>query len=216
MKFAAVLALPALVANAASIGLTQQTANVSKDVEQAHRHFQLTLSVQFDDIKVTVPVASLQPIGTYKGLNWDGFNVIDVSLAPVGVAPQTKPNVAVQYILTTGLSNTATLKPASSKTAYFSLQSFYFGCVASSQETAAGVPISCSLTLTGKRKGKTVVTQDVSFSPNGLLGLTSTMKKQTFAGAWTNVDEVDFKQTQLLAAATSVLYDNVQFTTFTL
>jgi hypothetical protein len=41
------------------------------------------------------------------------------------------------------------------------------------------------------------------------------MKKQVFAGAWTNVDEVDFQQTGLLSAATSVLYDNVQYTTFT-
>jgi len=172
------------------------------------------ISAQFDDIKVTVPVASLQPIGTYKGLNWDGFNVIDVSLAPTGVAAQSKPNVAVQYILSTGLDNTATLKPASSKTTYFSLQSFYFGCVASSQETVAGVPLACSLTLTGKRNGKTVVTQDISFTPAGLL--TSPMKKQTFAGLWTNVDEVDFQLDGLLAAATSVLYDNVQFTTFTI
>jgi hypothetical protein len=156
----------------------------------------------------------LQPIGTYKGLNWDGFNVINVALAPVGVAAQTKPNVAVQYLLSTGLDNTATLKPASSKTTYFSLQSFYFGCVASSQETVAGVPLACSLTLTGKRKGKTVVTQVISFTPANLL--TSPMKKQTFAGAWTNVDEVDFKLNGLVAAAAvGVLYDNVQFTTFT-
>jgi len=75
------------------------------------------------------------------------------------------------------------------------------------------VPLSCSLTLTGKRKGKTVVKQDISFNPAGLL--TSPMKKQTFAGAWTNVDEVDFQLGGLLGAATSVLYDNVQFTTFT-
>jgi len=77
----------------------------------------------------------------------------------------------------------------------------------------AGVPLSCSLTLTGKRKGKTVVTQDISFTPKGVL--TSPMQQQTFAGAWTNVDEVDFKLDGLLAAATSVLYDNFKFTTFT-
>jgi hypothetical protein len=159
-------------------------------------------------------VASLQPIGTYRGLNWDGFNVIDVSLAPTGVAPHSEPNVAVQYILSTGLDSTATLKPASDKTTYFSLQSFFFGCVASSQETVAGVPIACTLKLTGKRKGKVVVSQDISFQPTGLL--TSDMKKQVFAGAWTNVDEVDFQQTGLLSAATSVLYDNVQYTTFTI
>lgn len=170
-------------------------------------------SLQFDDITVVVPVASLQPIGTYKGLSWDGFNVINVGSAPTGVFAQSKPNVAVQYLVSSGLDNTATLKPASSKTSYFSLQSFYFGCVASTQETVVGVPIACSLTLTGKRKGKTVVTQDISFSPSGLLS--SNMKKQTFAGAWTNVDEVDFQQTGALTAAIGVLYDNVQFTTFT-
>jgi hypothetical protein len=161
-----------------------------------------------------VPVASLQPIGDYKGLSWDGFNVIDVSLASTGVAPHTEPNVAVQYILSEGVDETATLKPASDKTTYFSLQSFYFGCVASSQETVAGVPIACTLKLTGKRKGKVVVTQNISFQPTGLL--TSDMKKQVFAGAWTNVDEIDFEQTGVLAAATSVLYDNVEYITFTL
>lgn len=139
--------------------------------------------------------------------------MINVANAPVGVAAESSPNVAVQYILSSGLDSTAVLKPASSKTSYFSLQSIYFGCVASSQETLAGVPLACSLTLTGKRKGKIVVTQDISFSPSGLL--TSEMKKQTFAGAWQNVDEVSFAQKGLLAAATSVLYDNVQFTTFT-
>lgn len=86
--------------------------------------------------------------------------------------------------------------------------------MASSQETAAGVPLSCSLTLTGKKNGKTSVTQDISFTPAGLL--TSNMKKVTFAGKWSNVDEVDFQQTGALSAATSVLYDNFEYTTFTL
>jgi hypothetical protein len=130
------------------------------------------------------------------------------------VKAHTNPNVAVQYVLSEGLDSTATLSPASDKTTYFSLQGFYFGCVAGTQETVAGLPVACTLTLTGKRKGKVVVTQDISFSPTGLL--VSDMKKQVFAGAWTNVDEVDFKQTGLLSAATTgVLYDNVQYTTFT-
>lgn len=172
---------------------------------------------QFDDITVVDAPLSLQPIGTYQDLVWDRFNVINIGNALTGVAAQSKPNVAVQYIISgSSVSNTATLKPASSKTAYFSLQSFYFGCVPSSQETAAGAAIPCTLTLTGKRKGKVVVTQDISFTPAGLTGLlVSPMKKQEFAGAWTNVDEVDFQQTGLLGAATSVLYDNVKYTTFT-
>ena len=143
--------------------------------------------------------------------------MINVGNALTGVAAQSKPNVAVQYILGgNSLGNTATLKPASSKTKYFSLQSFYFVCVPSSQETAAGAAIPCTLTLTGKRNGKVVVTQDISFAPSGLTGLlVSPMKRQEFAGAWSNVDEVDFEQTGLLGAATSVLYDNFKYTTFT-
>ncbi|KAK5126280.1 hypothetical protein LTR85_010516 [Meristemomyces frigidus] len=190
---ATALALP-IFAHAASTGFKQQQAT-------------------FDDITVTVPVASLQPIGTYKSLVWNNFNVIDVSLAPTGVAPETEPNVAVQYLLTTGLSNTASLTPASSSgVSYFALESFYFGCVASSQETVAGLPIACSLTLTGKRGGETVATQEVSFSPSGLL--TSEMDKVEFAGSWQAVDEVTFEQTEALAVAISVLYDNVKYATF--
>ena len=77
-------------------------------------------------------------------------------------------------------------------------------------------PYILAMANAGKRNGKVVVTQDISFAPTGIAGLlVSPMKKQEFAGAWTNVDEVDFAQTGLLAAATSVLYDNVKYTTFT-
>jgi hypothetical protein len=213
----AAIAIPALLANAASVGLARQTANVSfSNRPYQSTYTSLTVPSQFDDIYVADAPLSLQPIGTYQDLVWDRFNVINVGNALTGVAPQSKPNVAVQYILSGGLGNTATLKPASSKTKYFSLQSFYFGCVPSSQETAAGAAIPCTLTLTGKRNGKVVVTQDISFAPSGLTGLlVSPMKRQEFAGAWSNVDEVDFEQTGLLSAATSVLYDNVKYTTFT-
>jgi len=96
-------------------------------------------------------------------------------------------------------------------TAYFALSSFYFGCVASSQETIAGVPIACSITVTGIRNGATVATENFSFTPVGLL---SKMEKVTFsAGAWKAVDEVQFTQTTLLSTAISVLYDNLQYTT---
>lgn len=75
------------------------------------------------------------------------------------------------------------------------------------------MPLACSLTLTGKRDGEAVVTQDISFSSDDLL--TSKMKKVIFAGTWNNVDEIDFEQKGLLSAATSVLYDNFEYTTFT-
>jgi hypothetical protein len=214
----AAIAIPALLANAASVGLARQTANVSSSIHSCLSINQsLTGPSQFDSIVVADAPLAFQPIGTYQDLVWDGFNVINIGNALIGVAAQSKPNVGLQHLQSAGFDSTATLKPASSKTKYFSLQSFYFGCVPSSQETVAGAAIPCTLTLTGRRNGEVVVTQDISFAPEGLTGLlVSPMKKQEFAGAWSNVDEVDFKQTGLLGTvATSVLYDNVKYTTFT-
>lgn len=52
------------------------------------------------------------------GLDFDGFNVINVGNAATGVKPQSGDQVGVQYILTTGVDNTATLKTAGN-TKYF-------------------------------------------------------------------------------------------------
>lgn len=84
----------------------------------------------------------------------------------------------------------------------------------SSQETLAGVPTSCALTLTGKRNGRTVVTQDVNFSGGLANGVTKNMKRVLFDGRFQAVDEVSFELTGNLAAATSVLYDNVRYVTY--
>ncbi|GAB7366696.1 hypothetical protein MBLNU230_g0654t1 [Neophaeotheca triangularis] len=191
---AAAIAVPALLATCnAQLGLQVRNAN-------------------FDDIEVNNPRISTQPIGTYKGLNWDGFNVIDVSGAPTGVAAQSDPNVAVQYILSTGPALTARLQPASDRVNYFALQSFYFGCVASSQETVVGVPVACQVRLTGRRNGRVVVEQDINYNPRSLQ---NKMKFIEFADRFANVDEIDFQQRGLLAPGTSVLYDNVRYNTFT-
>ncbi|KAI7157283.1 hypothetical protein KC343_g9675 [Hortaea werneckii] len=177
-------------------------------------------NANFDDLNAGTGVTSLTPVpDPYMGLEFDGFNVINVGNAATGVKPQSGDQVGVQYILTTGVDNTATLKTAGN-TKYFALQEFYFGCVLSSQETLAGVPTSCALTLTGKRNGKTVATQDVNFG-SGLVNsltsgdlLTKDMKRVRFDGRFQAVDEVSFELTSTLAAATSVLYDNVRYVTY--
>nr|POF26057.1 hypothetical protein CFP56_22205 [Quercus suber] len=178
--------------------------------ERLHRHrkclpkphhdtFPSDSQSQFDDIKVNDPFLSLQPIGTYKTLNWTGFDVIDVSLAPTGVKPITEPNVAVQYILS-DFGGPAVLEHGRF-VSIFILKRFSFGCVASSEETVVGLPLACTLTVTGKRKGKVVYTKDLSFEPTGLL--VSDMVEVTLPIK--TVDEVFFEQTGLLAVATSVL-----------
>lgn len=138
--------------------------------------------------------------------------MINIGNGVTGVKPQSSPNVGLQYVESTLLSGQAILE-TTGNTQYFALNSFYFGCVLSSQETLAGLPTSCSLTLTGKRNGKTVATQNIAFTPDN--AVLSSLHKQTFAGKWQAVDEVVFEQTGTLSAAISVLYDNVQYTTFT-
>ncbi|KAI7210667.1 hypothetical protein KC333_g8120 [Hortaea werneckii] len=171
-------------------------------------------NANFDDLNAGTGVTSLTPVpDPYMGLDFDGFNVINVGNAATGVKPQSGKQVGVQYILTTGSDNTANLK-TTGDTKYFVFQEFYFGCVLSSQETLAGVPTSCALTLTGKRNGKTVVTQDVNFSSGLANGLTKNMKRVLFDGRFQAVDEVSFELTSNLAAATSVLYDNVRYVTY--
>ncbi|RMZ02198.1 hypothetical protein D0862_06097 [Hortaea werneckii] len=191
-------------------------------------------NANFDDLNAGTGVTSLTPVpDPYMGLDFDGFNVINVGNAVTGVKPQSGKQVGVQYILTTGKDNTANLK-TTGDTKYFVcndpshpaswasitdidrqvFQEFYFGCVLSSQETLAGVPTSCALTLTGKRNGRTVVTQDVNFSGGLANGVTKNMKRVLFDGRFTAVDEVSFELTSNLAAATSVLYDNVRYVTY--
>ncbi|GAB1740429.1 hypothetical protein NU219Hw_g5534t1 [Hortaea werneckii] len=171
-------------------------------------------NANFDDLNAGTGVTSPTPVpDPYMGLDFDGFNVINVGNAVTGVKPQSGKQVGVQYILTTGKDNTANLK-TTGDTKYFVFQEFYFGCVLSSQETLAGVPTSCALTLTGKRNGRTVVTQDVNFNGGLANGVTKNMKRVLFDGRFTAVDEVSFELTSNLAAATSVLYDNVRYVTY--
>ena len=63
---------------------------------------------------------------------------------------------------------------------HFDFQSFYFGCVLSSQETATGVPQSCTVTVTGfDKNGKQVAKQSFPFVANAL---SQQMIKATLVG----------------------------------
>ncbi|KAI7231832.1 hypothetical protein KC330_g6223 [Hortaea werneckii] len=194
--------------------IQQRNANVRQWTLPLTPRWCGTNDQQFDDLNAGTGVTSLTPVPEpYMGLDFDGFNVINVGNAVTGVKPQSGKQVGVQYILTTGSDNTANLK-TTGDTKYFVFQEFYFGCVLSSQETLAGVPTSCALTLTGKRNGRTVVTQDVNFSGGLANGVTKNMKRVLFDGRFQAVDEVSFELTSNLAAATSVLYDNVRYVTY--
>lgn len=159
---------------------------------------------------MTVPVASLQPIGAYDGLEWANFDVVNIGNGVTGVKPESSPNVALLYIASGGVSPTATLEPTGN-TNYFALSSFYFGCVLSTEETLASAPTSCTISVTGMRNGKTVATESFSYTPDN--AVLADLEKVTFNGQWAVVDHVVFQSTGTLAAAQSVIFDNFVYTT---
>jgi len=94
-------------------------------------------------------------------------------------------------------------------TDYFDLQSFYFGCVLATQETEAGVPVSCDVTVTGYKNQEQVASQTVSFAP-GLLALSADMTEAQLRG-FSDVDDVEFEVTGLNQVAAALLIDNVKY-----
>jgi hypothetical protein len=102
-----------------------------------------------------------------------------------------------------------------STTSKFNFKSFYFGCVVSTQETLASLPLFCSIKITGYRNGKQVASQKADFR-KPLLQLTANMAKVELNDGFCDVDRVTFDTTgglipQVLLA---VLMDNFEYTTF--
>lgn len=101
-----------------------------------------------------------------------------------------------------------------STTSHFDFRSFYFGCVVSTQETLASLPLSCSVQIKGWRNGKQVASQTADFR-KPLLQLTANMAKVELNGDFCNVDRVTFDTQGLIPQVLlAVLMDNFEYTTF--
>lgn len=125
---------------------------------------------------------------------------------------ESKPNVALLYVASGGLTETATLE-TTGNTLYFALESFYFGCVLSTEESLASAPTSCTITVTGSRSGKTVAGPETfTFTPDN--AVLADLEKVSFNGGWEAVDQVTITNTGLLATAQGVIFDNVNYITY--
>lgn len=101
-----------------------------------------------------------------------------------------------------------------STTSYFDFKSFYFGCVVSTQETLASLPLSCSIDIKGYRNGKQVASQNARFQ-KPLLQLTADMTKVELNNDFCNVDRVTFDTNGLIESVLlAALMDNFEYTTF--
>lgn len=101
-----------------------------------------------------------------------------------------------------------------SNTSNFNFKSFYYGCVVSTQETLASVPLSCSVKINGYRNGKQVASQQADFQ-KPLLQLTADMTKVELNNDFCDVDRVTFDTDGLLSEVLlAVLMDNFEYTTY--
>jgi hypothetical protein len=81
-----------------------------------------------------------------------------------------------------------------------------------SQETETGVPLSCTIQITGSKAGTEVASQTATFTANGL---TPPMTKVTLNSAFKNVDSVVFKTQGLLSSTlAAVLMDNLEYNVY--
>lgn len=111
-------------------------------------------NANYDDL-TGLPGSNLNPIPEpYKGLDYQGFSYANVLLPGLqpGVKPQSGSRYAVSNIITQieGVPTITALYEGSTVSG-FDLQSLYFGCAVSLAQAVAGIPVECSITVTGYR-----------------------------------------------------------------
>lgn len=151
----------------------------------------------FDDISDTVNgvTSALNFVNVYKSLYYQAFNLVGTdNLGISGVVPNSLPNVSpylpryffrVRFEVLTHSQYAAfgdqsalvqgqpmiTANYEGSTIKFFHLKSFYYGCNVITEESAAGVPASCDITITGYDINNNVVAgpQTFDYVATGLL-----------------------------------------------
>jgi len=143
---------------------------------------------------------ALTEIQQYEGLFW-AFNTVQL-LAISGVAANTPQNAAA-FSANTELLDGPTLVTSnfpSSLIASFTPQTFFYGCVVASEETAASVAQSCTITATGFAPGGAqVASQDFVFTAGPVTTLVQPLAQGTFGPGFAHVQTVRFALTSALS-----------------
>ncbi|KAF7527681.1 hypothetical protein G7054_g10411 [Neopestalotiopsis clavispora] len=159
---------------------------------------------------------TLRAIGNYGALQWQGINVAKIgSSISLGVNAFSKPNVAVYGALTQVTKNipTITTQYSGSKTASFSIDSFYFGCNAGTVLTLVAAPTHCRLAIAGYDKKNTVIAyQSFLFSPS--ISVTANMIKAQLNTQFSKgaLDHVVMLTSYSVGILGATLIDNFNYT----
>ena len=171
---------------------------------------------QFDNLPVS-PIIVLNAVPVpYKGLNFSEFDVLKAGTAGVapGVVPESPQNYAA-YGLFGELAGPSVIGTTGTKTNYFNLNYFYYGCLVGDGVEQAQVASPCSFNVTPKYVGGTKGSPvTLSFTPTSKLN--ANMTKATFGSAFRLLTEIDiaFLQTGVTSVDNVLLVDNVTYTTF--
>ena len=165
---------------------------------------------QFDDLPTIPGEGLLSPVGIYKGINFENFDVASEGVlneSTAGLIAHSNPNVAIFLANSTTKYLLTTLYPGS-KTKSFSLSSFYYGCDAVLDQGAVSVAVACTITVTGYRAGSSApyTTQTFDFTPAEPVDLMNPLTFGKFSTKFQNLVNATFtaEPTSLLDAGVSI------------
>lgn len=178
----------------------------------------------FDDLKDFLPgVAQPNPVGKYKGLNWNSLNVLEPGIAGIGlnaITPKSGKNVAANSMVTTLLAGGIQITPDTDLVASFDLEYVYFACLFATQESVVSEAQACTVSFTAYKSGRPepFVTVNQQFNPISILPFfPSEMSKASFdLRDFAGLDRVDVA---VVASAnsntlTALNLDSVKYTTY--
>ncbi|KAI0148898.1 hypothetical protein BJ166DRAFT_601478 [Pestalotiopsis sp. NC0098] len=153
-------------------------------------------------------------IGNYGALQWQAINVAKIGTNNLlGVNAFSKPNVAVYGAVTGVTKNTPTITSqySGSKTASFSIDSFYFGCNAGTLLTLIAVPTNCKLAIAGYDKSNKLIAYQ-SFLFTKTISLTANMVKAQLPATFKGLNRVVVLSSYSAGILGATLIDNFNYT----
>ncbi|KDN52419.1 hypothetical protein K437DRAFT_5216 [Tilletiaria anomala UBC 951] len=172
----------------------------------------------FDDQSYTLALPIVNPVGTYKGLHYEGFSGADTELFGLSiqpVKPPSPPNVIAFGLLNqlTQGTPTVTVVYPGSKSKYLNLHSLYFACFVDTIESIINLPQpACTLKVHGFRDGQEVVTKSFDFKAGSPLLAAKPVKANFEKGTWCNLDTVTFEAESTIPILNAVAIDNIDYT----
>lgn len=159
------------------------------------------------------PIAATNEIGVYN-LLFFSMNLVTLGangVNPAGILLHSVPNAAAFSANTMIVDGTPIISVnyEESQISSFDPHTFYYGCVAATEVTTAGVPVTCTIDVVAvDANSKVIATQAFNFVSNG--GLLQNQMLGTFTSAFKNVYTLQFNVTSPLT--TAALIDSFEAT----